>query len=288
MWQLESENPHVGDMVSPTSLPRCPRKLKLSRTEPYYVEPLTRWDATRGTLMHQFLEVNSVDDIVSERRVYKVVDKGPMSPWLISGALDQYSHRRRWIDDFKTTKESSMPFLFNSGPKEDHVAQMSVYRWLLSGGRLGRPDGEEINWDADGATLHYCTMAGVYSTGTTFTERFPGKYSPNYGRPFKCEVSRVQTKTRKGGTAWDVTIQFPAVELWPLEKVEAYVIEKGPTLVRGFREPDYMPPAIDKTDQNVNWECDYCEVARHCNDYDEAQKLQWFGSSEPPFENEAA
>ena len=275
MWQMEGENPHVGDMISPTSLPRCARKLKLSRTQPYYVEPMSRWDATRGTLMHSFLEINGVDGIVSEKRIYKMVERGPMAPWLISGQLDMYSHHRRFIEDFKTTKENSIHFLFNQGPKEDHVAQLSVYRWLLNGGRVGGPDGEQVFWPVDGAQLHYCTMAGVYSTGTNVVERFPGKYAPNYGRPFKYEVKRDEVKTRKGYKAWDVTIAFPAVELWSLEETEAYVIDKGPRLVRGFREPDYMPPGI-KDNEDALWECSYCEVRKPCDKIEEqVHELRW-------------
>lgn len=294
LWQTcqqNKSNVHKGDLVSPTSLPRCPRKLILTRTRDYFEEPHRLYDSVRGTLIHSFLECDGFEGFVSEKRVFKKITRGPYAPWVISGQIDAYEAPRKLLHDIKTLDDKALFFMANYGPKEDHCLQLNCYRWLMDGGYLederfpGNADaafaqGLQIFWAVERAQLHYCSMRRTFSTGTTFTWIVDDFREPNRGKPYKLEVGRKQTKSKRGKPLWEITLTFPDVPLMPIESVEDYVITMGPTLVRGFRE-DWIPPGI-MDDEDKSWECSYCPVKSLCDDIEQKGHMQRLDFGPPP------
>lgn len=273
-------NVHKGDMLSVTSLPRCKRKFKLMRTEDYHEEPRKLYDSTRGSLIHGFLECPDLENVQTEKRLYKTVttEKGTFQ---ISGQMDFFDMGRRKLEDYKTMADKGLYIIYNYGAKQDHILQLNVYRWLMQGGRLGGPSGEQVNWDVDEIQIHYLLMNRVISTGRVFTEIFNEYKEPNYGRKYGLEVERKMVgKTDRGIPQWHITFDIPKVPMMSFAEIEEYVIQNGETLSRGVKEPDYMPPGI-MDDMQLRWECDYCSVKNRCDQIEAAAALKY--QDELPF-----
>lgn len=275
--ERERDNEHVGDMLSPTALSGCARRLKLTRTEDYWVEPAKLFDVTRGGLVHGFVDNCGIPGVIQERRVYKQVTTGPEAPWLISGRVDYYDQAKHRISDVKTMTDKGLYIVYNKGAKDEHIWQLNTYRWLLWGGHLDSPDGPQIFWKVDELQLHFFLMNRVISTGTQFVDRMASwkkdKSDINYGKPYGLEVKREEIgRGPKGSLEYDVYFAIPPVPVYSHEKVEHYLARNGPDRVKAFRNPDYMPEGvIGKKDQE--WQCRFCEVQAQCFRIESAQSV---------------
>lgn len=267
----ELTNEHAGDMISATSLTSCARQLVLERTTDYYAEPRRLYWATRGALYHGFLEAG-LPDVTTERRVYKYVQNGEFAPWLISGRIDYYDHVKRQIEDYKTSKDNGVYVLYTQGVKEQYSWQLNIYRWLLNGGHLDSPTGEQIYWPVDRMVIHTLFMGRVMSSGETYTETVEQASSPNKGRPYATEVAdtRKQIGNNKWGKpVWKFDIKLPEVELKSFSDVEAYLEREGPTRIRGFREDGHVPAGV-WGHWKQGWQCDFCDVREPCEKIEKA------------------
>jgi hypothetical protein len=64
-------------------------------------------------------------------------------------------------------------YLLRSGIlKDDYVWQLNIYRWLLDGGCVGSPTGEQVFWPVDAMELHYLLMNRTITTGRRVSELF--------------------------------------------------------------------------------------------------------------------
>jgi hypothetical protein len=285
--RTETGNEHVGDMVSPTALSGCARRLKLTRSEDYAVEPERLYSATRGSLYHGFVENQDIPDVTTEQRIYKYVTQGEGAPWLISGRVDFYDRAEKSIEDFKTIADKGTYILFNKGAKPEHIWQLNLYRWLAHGGHLGAPDGPQVFWPVQKLQLHYCLMNRVISTGKVHIEekneyRKPGGLAFNklkagqfaaVDKPYGLEKKRERFPPNARGFAkTKITIDIPPVPIYTFDKVEKYLAERGPRLVRGFRDPDYIPPGVIGN-RDAEWECSYCETREACARIEEAESV---------------
>lgn len=265
---MEHTNVHKGDMVSPTALPRCPRKLILTRTTDYYADPTLAYFATRGSLYHGFLECPGLEGVRTEARLYKTITKGACAPWVLTGQMDYYDIARRRLEDYKTLADKGLPFLWAEGPKEDHIQQLSIYRWLMDGGRLDSPEGQVIHWPVDTLQIHYILMNTVVSTGRPHTTQVYA-YDGRDPKTYRYEIARRPAQlSPRGCQIWDITYLLPPPRALSDLEVEEILLAKGPTLVHGFREPAYMPPSV-KHDKDARWECRYCPVVAPCDTYDQ-------------------
>jgi hypothetical protein len=278
IWELNQINPHRGDLISPTSLKACPRKLILTRLTDYSDTPPHLYWSTRGSLYHGFLE-SDLPDVYSECRIWKGIDLPCCDPFILSGAIDTYEVRKEKLSDIKTLADKGLVFLFKEGVKPEYIAQTNVYRYLMDGGHLQQGPEQndrdpEIRWPVKEIQIHHLLMSEVVSSGTTFIHREFAFKEPNYGKPYAMEVSRRQEgKTKKGCPIWELTIRIPPIPVWPTEQVEQYIVENAPALVRGFREPTWMPPAPPLTDESRAWECGFCPIKATCDRYEEQQRL---------------
>lgn len=267
IWMSNVHNVHKGDIVTPTSFPRCPRKLKLERTRGYAAEPQKLYWAVRGGLYHGWLE-HQRPGILSEVRLWKQVTFGPESPYWISGQIDYADLNEHSIEDYKSQADKGTYYLFNEGAKAEHVQQLNIYKWLTEGGLQGNSleealdRKEAIDLDIRKLAVHYVYMMMVVSTGTTHHERVT-TYKPP--KPYKLEKRREQVgSTERGCPIWEIEIEIPPVPIWSTEQVERVIADRAPTLVRMFREPDYMPDGV-MHDTNNNWECRLCPVKGLCD-----------------------
>lgn len=273
--QRETENEHQGDMLSPSALSGCPRNLKLSRTEDYFGEPPKLFWATRGALIHGFLECRDLADVTTEQRVYKMVAASEAwpTPWLISGRVDFYDHARKKLEDIKTMADKGLWVIFNKGCKPEHAWQLNIYRWLLNGGHLGTPDGPVIIWPVKEMQVHYTLMNRVISTGKIITDIVTQKAEPNFGKPYKYEKSRkVIGNTRRGVPQWEIIIDLPAVPRYSYQLVEQYLQKEGPPRLRGFADSLHIPEGVIG-DPEREWQCDYCEVKQSCDKIEKAEAV---------------
>lgn len=262
-------NPHKGDMLSATSLPRCPRKLLLSRTRDYFEEPTKLWDAGRGTLIHGVLEMQQLENVNTEQRLFKKVTSPLFGEFVISGQMDFYDAIQEKLEDYKSCEADAVYTLLRYGLKDDHILQLSVYRWLMHGGHIGSIDGPQVVWPVKTAQLHYVQMRRIISTGSVFTFDIKEWKEPNYGRKFPGEISRERIQEGRGKPKWRIVARLPEVELLSLEETEEYVRLRGPNLVRGFRDDSYMPPGVMNDPDNA-WECRYCGVKKLCDEIEQA------------------
>lgn len=275
--QRELSDEHRGDMISATALSGCPRKLKLERTTDYFEEPKKLYFATRGALIHGFLECKDLANVTTEKRVYKTVpacDEWP-TPWTISGRIDFYDHARKRLEDIKTMSDNGLYVIFNGGAKQEHVWQLNVYRWLLNGGNLGAPDGPIVFWPVDSMVLHYTLMNRVISTGRRHREVSRMSIEPNFGKPYRCEVagSRKSQAVGWGKTKqWTVDIDLPAVQIKPMDHVLKHIQKEGPIRLKGFAMPEHMPHGV-VDDKDKNWECGWCAVKPACDKIQQADAV---------------
>lgn len=241
----------------------------MTRTEDYYAEPQHCYYAVRGSLLHGFLEVD-LPGVIKERRIYKEVTFGPYAPWILSGRLDYYDTTTGFLLDFKTMSDKGTYVLFNQGVKTEHVWQLNLYRWLLDGGHLDSPTGQQVHWPVNKMQIAHLFMNRVICSGERVTETFSQSSSPNFGKTYKLEVPGSR-KMIKGAryNKWQIEFDIPDVPFKKTGQVEKYIEENTPERIRGFAEPSYVPEGV-LHDPNKSWECGFCPVQKQCKDYEKA------------------
>ena len=281
IWMQNVTNVHKGDIVTPTSFPRCPRKLKLERTRDYAALPQQLYWAVRGGLYHGWLE-HKRPGILTECRLWKQVTFGPEAPYWISGALDHYDYKDKSIEDYKSSADKGTFYLFNDGAKKDHVQQLNIYKWLAEGGLQGNTleealdRNDAVHLDVKKLIIHNVYMMMVISTGTTHTEKVTSYKAPNNGKPYRLETTRRQVgQTDRGCPKWEVDIAIPPIPIWTTAQVEAVIVDRAPTLIKMFREPSFMPEGILRDPDN-NWECKLCPVKPLCDEIELANSSTLF------------
>lgn len=288
----ETGNEHTGTMLSPSAFNACERELRLERTTAYHAEPEKLFFATRGALIHGFLENTAArPGVVREQRYYKFVP-GARVPFYVSGRIDYFDFLKRRISDVKTMADKGLYIVYKVGYKEEHVWQLNRYRWLLAGGREETPDGQirkwleekrkagetvtsfddapgqYVNYEIDKLQVHYMMMNRVISTGTTIVNRVE-KYKPedvNYGRPYGVEVKReCLGVSPKGKETWDITLKIPDIPIFSFEKIEDDFRQRGPALVQALNpDEEYVPPGARNT-PGEEWKCAWCHVREACD-----------------------
>jgi hypothetical protein len=262
-------NVHQGDMITPSALKGCTRKLVLERTEGYYEEPEKLYYAVRGALIHGFLENHGLNNVQTEVRLFKeLVVNGKKI--IISGQIDYYDGDEESIEDYKTMSDKGTFFLFKEGAKPEHVLQTNVYRWLCDGGRIGSLDGPQVFWPVKRIVIHMLFMNRVVSTGTTHIERSTGFKEPNFGKKYDLETWRGKVgENAKGVPVWEIHIPIPEVKLMPEKDVLAYIQMGAAVLDNGFQTvgTKTLPPGV-LYNKNEAWSCDYCGVRDRCHEYE--------------------
>lgn len=261
---------HRGDMITPSGLKGCTRKLVLERTTDYYDEPPKLYYAVRGALIHGFLENTGLNNVQTEVRLYKKIKIGGVE-FELSGQIDYYDIAEEAIEDYKTTSDKGTWFLFNEGAKPEHVLQTNLYRFLCDGGHLGSLDGPIVTWPVRKITIHYCFMNQVASTGRTHIEAVNSYRSPNNGKKYKLEQRRhVVGHTHRGTPIWHIELAIPAVPLMSEAEITEHLSKDGVKTVEGFalRKSGGIPPGV-LYDSNAAWQCDYCGVRNTCHAYEQ-------------------
>jgi hypothetical protein len=267
--EQHKDNVHRGDMITPSALKGCTRKLVLERTTDYYAEPPKLYYAVRGSLIHGFLENQGLNNVQTEVRLFKKF-KSLGQEFVISGQIDYYDAQTKTIEDYKTASDKAFFFLFDTGAKEEHILQTNVYRWLCDGGHLGSLEGPQVFWPVEQIVVHYILMNQVISTGRTHVERVTSYKSPNMGKKYRLETSREQvSKNHRGTPIWEIRLDIPAVPLMPEEDIFKHVELNGLKTLQGFQmmASGAMPEGV-LYDREEAWACGYCDVQTTCYDYE--------------------
>lgn len=275
--EQHSNNIHRGDMISPSALKGCKRKLVLERTTDYYAEPPKLYYAVRGSLIHGFLEnVDGQPDgtglqgVVTEKRIFKTFKSSLGIDFVLSGQVDFYDAATKTLEDYKTASDKAFYFLFDSGAKEEHVFQTNVYRWLMDGGHLGSLDGPIINWPVDRIQINYLFMNQVISTGQIHTETVSGYKDPNFGKKYRLEINRaVVGKNHRGTPIWEIQVDIPEVPLMTEGEIFKHIELNGLQTLKAFSvmKRGDMPEGV-LYDRDGSWQCSYCDVASACHEYE--------------------
>lgn len=159
MTQNSVERRDAG--ISATMLLDCSRRVILQQEEDYYEPPSAYWPRLRGTLAHLLVEqyCDGLDPKVAEVRFKRtiVIDDEEFE---ITGKPDLILPDRKLIIDFKSNKdvEDSYQPMKNGKAKTEHVEQINIYRWLVSGG-VNTETGEITHIDIDyGQILYFDLM----------------------------------------------------------------------------------------------------------------------------------
>jgi hypothetical protein len=270
-------NVHRGDMISPSALKGCTRKLVLERTTDYYAEPKKLYYAVRGSLIHGFLEDIDLPDVSTEKRLYKRFTVGGRE-LVLSGQIDYYDGAEKAIEDYKTASDKVFYTLFNEGAKPEHILQTNVYRMLCDGGHLGSLEGPQVFWPVDRIEIHYVLMNQVITTGRVHSEMVNSYRSPNNGKKYKLETSRkVVGYTHRKTPTWEIKIDIPPVPLMSEADVLAHVTGAGIKTLAGFehKAAGIMPPGV-LYDGDKAWECGYCDVQATCYAHERTFNYQKF------------
>lgn len=270
-------NIHKGEMISPSALKGCKRKLTLERTTDYYAEPPKLYYAVRGSLIHGFLENvdgqpdgSGLQGVVTEKRLFKTLKTSLGVDFVISGQVDFYDAQTKTLEDYKTAADKAFYFLFDTGAKEEHVLQTNVYRWLMDGGHLGSLDGPQVHWPVDRIVVHYVLMNQVISTGRMHYEKASGYKSPNFGKTYRLETSRaVVGKNHRGTPIWEIQLDIPEVPLMTEVEIFKHIELNGLQTLKAFNvmKRGEMPDGVLYSRDDA-WACDYCDTRSACHEYE--------------------
>lgn len=255
-------NVHKGDMITPSALKGCTRKLVLERTSDYYEEPPKLYYAVRGSLIHGFLEHHGLANVHTEVRLFKkIVANG--REIVFSGQIDDYDADEQTITDYKTMSDKGTYILFNEGAKPEHVEQTNLYAWLCNGGHVGSIDGPQVFWPVRRIVIAHLFMNRVVLTGTKHYEQVVGFKEP---KKYRLETWRTLVgHTSKGIPIWELEIDIPEVPLIPETDLLPKLLGGASTIRQGF---DTGFPLGVLYERDKAWQCSYCPVRKVCHDYE--------------------
>lgn len=164
MARNQEERKDAG--ISATMLLDCARKVILAQEEDYWEQPSKYWARFRGTLGHLLMEAYSPADygnVIEEVRFKKIITVDGID-FEITGKPDHLDRDRKLVIDFKSTDSlDKQPIKFGI-PKDGHREQVSIYRWLTSGG-TNMDTGEVMDLGIEKGGILYFTMKGTRKIG---------------------------------------------------------------------------------------------------------------------------
>ena len=250
LQNINEKDYHQGEVITATSLLGCMRETWIQRTQDYYATRDQCYPAWRGTMAHTIFETTDLPNWESERR-YERDLKGIT----ITGQLDglcTLKVKHGIIYDIKTMKDTGLQYVAKTGPKEDHVWQASIYRWL-------------VPVEITGAVITYLGMGNFVVTGATNDLITYLKNKPSKSEKFHIsnvvETGKVNVRTQK---EFIVSYDTPPVVLKSIKETEEFMYPRALTLVDSFKN-NTPPPKCD--DEMQAWKCDkWCPVRHICDE----------------------
>lgn len=126
-----------GWSLSPSSATGCQRQRLLKIYEPYVLVPEDEATPLMGTGLHKALETDDEhDEMMLEVPLTVETVAGTEVTLPLRGRTDHYDPEYRRVIDFKkigwfTRKGRDGKMQVNPIPKDDHIVQVNLYRWLL-------------------------------------------------------------------------------------------------------------------------------------------------------------
>jgi hypothetical protein len=139
-----------GVGLSASTLSSCPRQVILQARHDYYEDPSDYYARWQGTFGHYAVEMDGpYPGVVQEVRFYRTVNIAGMGIE-ISGQPDWIDIPNRTIEDHKFTQYAP------KDPRDSHVQQVNVYRWLVEGGHTREVENPiPDNYRATTLKIHY-------------------------------------------------------------------------------------------------------------------------------------
>lgn len=129
--------------VSSSTLAGCPRQFVLGQSMGFYENPEDYYARWLGTIGHYAIEMDGpYPGVIQETRFYREIE--------VDGSTVVLSGQPDWIDTNGDSLNIDDHKIVGGKPKEarqEHVAQLNVYRWLVEGGYVGSVVlGKEFEW----------------------------------------------------------------------------------------------------------------------------------------------
>jgi hypothetical protein len=245
--QINTHDYHKGDVITATSLLGCLRETYLTREFDYYADIENIFYSWRGTLSHKVFEAPNLDNWLTEQRYEK-----KLGGITISGQLDGYDKLLKTLFDIKTIKDNGIPFVAKQGAKDDHVKQLSIYKWLSP---LTVKD----------AKIVYISMSAFIVTGQHNKLTLFLRHKPRLTDVI-VDVTETGKETYDKRKEFIVTYNTPKVKLFSKKKVEEFMLPTAKILQEAFTNK-VIPPKCDEEMQA--WKCArYCPVKDICDEID--------------------
>jgi hypothetical protein len=273
MWKSDTENYHVGDYISASMIPDqgCARQTMFERYVDFYDLPTKRYWPFRGTHAHSIVEnadsvvapygwlqeIRMSTELVYDDEPAPVYDESgtwtgdfdsskPLTLFL-RGTCDAYNPYRRWLVDCKSMADKkvdmmikgSKPGLWSKNLQDNWIAQLNVYRFLIS----RTPVGPKVR--------RALTKHGL--------PKLPGKFFPApdqlYIQGIAMMSHPVSGSTHAHKEYGKTTIyDIDPVPVWSLEDTEAYIRPRALLWYRALNMKE-MPPVVSK---QQSWLCRNC------------------------------
>lgn len=303
--------------ISVTSLLNCVRKVFLERTQNYWATPENLWYSMRGTSFHELLDPGSkMPHWMSERRFYKSLSdpinlcvhcggtgwaknaglniEEPCGCHAVSGQIDGYYSKKRQLLDKKSMGDKGLVYL-KEGPKEGHVQQTNIYKWLMSEGltyklhsyekrvikeaggkfsKSGVKDWWKVTIPVESIKIQYFTMMDIVISGGEMVQKTQFMISDPKPHPneVKREIIRSYVESTTEKRMWKITYRLPEVPILPTDQVVSFVDAKRQELVQALQGNGSMPSMCSEEDRQ--WICNFCGCKEQCDAFNQSHPEQ--------------
>lgn len=248
---------HKGDVITATSCLGCIRETYLTRTYPYYATIAQLYYSWRGTLTHHIFERPKLVDWKSEEQFSKELDIDG-KPVKLTGKIDGYDARSKALQDFKTIGDKGLMFVIKQGAKDDHIAQVNIYKWLCP-------------YKVERLEIIYFSMMTFAKTGEMFEFSQSFKNDPDKTKHGFEYFEPPVRRTKSGWGKYKLFYNIPAVPIWSEDEVKKYLTPKVKILYNAFNNK-IIPPMCDE--ETRGWKCnDYCNVKHLCDKIEKGEDL---------------
>ena len=144
--------------VSVSTILRCLRKAKWEHEQEYYLPQEIAYYFMRGSLIHGILETveafdnSRADGVRFIEKDFSVIVPGTNSKLI--GRIDRYENGVLY--DYKTMSDQGIHRLLKEGPKEDHVWQVNMYKWMI----------EKNGFPVNDVVIVYVMMSNAAQSGS--------------------------------------------------------------------------------------------------------------------------
>ncbi len=234
-----------GIGISASTLSSCPRQVILQARNDFYEDPEDYYARWQGTVGHYAVEMDGpYDGVVQEVRFYREITVEGIA-FEVSGQPDWIEPEIGLIADHKFTTHKPRE------PKQDHISQLNVYRWLAEGGYTRGVVEEFVDYNRSGMP-EYKEESYLSHTGD--------EHNP---LPHDFSVSNLRIYYYHGPSKDKSRHTEFNIPLWDTNDVEAYIRSKLHPHARYIKTGSLVGVGVSGPENQ--WRVNYCPLRHDCN-----------------------